>query len=439
MNTSEPKKKPRHRLFWRLYLYGVVLTVIVTVSSFGIFMLTGHHPPWMQFPQRLATQLSIEFGAKPTDLKNLQTRLSSAQYVTQANLAVFAANGTRLAAAGDDPPRELDRRHAFSFDDSAKASAYLMIEGMARRGPRSHGLGLMVALVIIGLVAIPMARSLARPLERLTQTARTLAEGDLTIRTNLQRRDEVGILAQTFDDMASRLEYRINSEKELLANISHELRTPLARIRVALELCEEEPGSVEDFRRHLSGIGDDANELEQLLENVFTITRLDLGAGNRDDGRLLVDRENLDLAKLLDRARQRFQDVNPKHKLRLSIPDQLPPIAADPALIRRVIDNLLDNAVKYADPETEVELVVSVDMKNIVLSVKDRGIGISEQDLPHIFEAFYRTERSRRLKIDGTGLGLTLCKRIVEAHAGNIQALLRKGKGTTIKVSLPVA
>jgi signal transduction histidine kinase len=438
VNAPEPKKKPRHRLFWRLYLYGVVLTVIVTASSFGIFMLTGS-PPWMQLPKRLAAQLSKEFGANPTDVKELQTRLSSAQYVTQANMAVFDSDGTRLAAAGEDAPLELDRRHAFAFDDSTKNCAYLMIGGMGRHGPRSHGLGLLVALLVIGLVAIPMARSLARPLERLTKTARTLAEGDLTVRTNLQRRDEVGLLAQTFDDMATRLEFRIKNEKELLANISHELRTPLARIRVALELCEEEPSSIEDIRRHLTGIGGDVNELDQLLENVFTITRLDLGAGNSDDGRLAVDKQDLDLTKLLGRASQRFQAVNPKYNLRLSIPKQLPQVMADPALIRRVIDNLLDNAAKYAEPETEVELVVSVDAKNIVLAVKDRGFGISEQDLIHIFDAFYRTERSRKLKIDGTGLGLTLCKRIVEAHAGSIRARQRQDKGTTIEFSLPLA
>ncbi len=173
------------------------------------------------------------------------------------------AAGTRLAAAGSQPPPGLDQEELQSLTDGARyvrgssvhealvlesgagMGTYLLFTSLMGRRIVLRAIGLFTMLVVLGLLTFPLVRIIARPLEKLTSTARGLAQGDLSVRTGMIRKDELGILARTLDEMADRLDRQIRSEKELLANISHEIRTPLARIRVALELCDEEQGSLE--------------------------------------------------------------------------------------------------------------------------------------------------------------------------------------------------
>jgi signal transduction histidine kinase len=240
--------------------------------------------------------------------------------------------------------------------------------------------------------------------------------------------------------MAGRIEQSIKNERELLTNISHEIRTPLARIRVALELCAEDGDGdgYAQMRDRLAGISRDAAELEQLVEDVFMTAKLD-GAGSAAASPGLVIRpRSVEVATVVDEAAALLAELHPDARLELDVPSELPPLEADPSLLRRLILNLLDNAAKYSEPESPIELTMSVDGPEIVVDVGDRGIGVPEEDLDRLFEPFFRTDRSRSRGTGGVGLGLALCKRIVEAHEGHIVASPRQGGGTTFRVTLPL-
>jgi signal transduction histidine kinase len=334
---------------------------------------------------------------------------------------------------GAGPFRLRGHRWAVAAPVRGEPSAYLVLTyGVHPSAARALSF-LGAVLVALALASIPLARAIAAPLERLTAAARRLGGGDLSARVGFGGRGEVGELARAFDEMAERVERLVRSERELLANVSHELRTPLSRIRVALELAAQ--GDLDASRRYLAEIGADLSELEQLVADVLTAARLEGGAA----GTLPLSRQHVRGAELLERSAERFRAAWPGRRLEVRVDGQLPDLDADPALLRRALDNLLDNARKYSEEGEPVELSARAEGGALVAEVRDRGIGIDPEDLPRLFTPFFRTDRSRARGTGGVGLGLALAKRIVEAHGGTIEVESEPGKGTRVRVRVPGA
>jgi two-component system, OmpR family, sensor kinase len=260
----------------------------------------------------------------------------------------------------------------------------------------------------------------------------------LSARSNLAGRDEIGDLGRALDDMADRIVSLRRSEKELLANVSHELRTPLARIRMALELARE--GDTERAAGYFADIEEDLEELEHLLDDVMAAARLDLSRGSSADASPPLRRRLLDARELFEAAATRVEKRVPGRKLEPRVIADAPRVEADPNLLRRVLDNLLDNAAKFSDSSTTIELEASRGAEGeLVMEVRDHGIGIDEAELERIFEPFYRTDRSRARATGGVGLGLALARRIVEGHGGRIVALRGEDHGSRFRVTVPSA
>jgi len=237
--------------------------------------------------------------------------------------------------------------------------------------------------------------------------------------------------------MAERIRALLLSEKELLANVAHELRTPLARIRVALEIAAE--GDAAAARASLDEITVDLSELETLVDDILTATRLEMSEGRPGRGGFLLHVEEVAPRALAERAAERFRARHPDRTLDVAFVSDLPLLHVDPVLCRRVIDNVLENAHKYTpDPSRPIRLAVSRTVEGVVFDVEDNGIGIPDDDLPRVFTAFFRSERSRSRGTGGVGLGLTLAKRIVDAHGGAIRAKSARDAGTTVTVVFPV-
>lgn len=303
-------------------------------------------------------------------------------------------------------------------------------------------LTLVGGLVVVGLGAVVATRSIVRPLEKLSVTANAIGAGDLGARTQLDRTDELGQLGHAFDDMAARIERLVHAEKnlvraekELMANVSHELRTPLARIRVALDLATQ--GNDEYVRTSLSAIALDIVELEAILDDIMTTARLEVIDRAGDNARLPLHLESLDVGELCTEVKTRFVQRHPSRTLDISADSPAPRIIADAVLFRRALDNLVENAQKYSSADSHVSVRSYLDGADVCFEVNDRGVGISLEDLPHIFEPFFRAERSRVRSAGGVGLGLTLVKRIVEAHGGTIAVQSEVDRGTRVVVRVP--
>ncbi len=448
-------RRRRHgRLFWRVYLNGLLLLLLVA-TAVGIAAATMGHGQIGRNPERVVGYAAWHVAQARSNPPRLAEELRRAREDFGAEMTVWTLDGARIASnvepplpplgpaerarLGGRPFRVADRRWTLAAAVPGEPPAYLLLSGTVRPFSLKR-FAVLVAAVLLALAvgSIPVARGIAAPLERLTAAARALGSGDLSSRAGLarRRRDEVGELAEAFDEMAERLERLVRGERELLANVSHELRTPLARMRVALDLAAE--GDLARARRYLAEIGTDLGELERLVDDVLTASRLDLAAG-RGGGELPLRREPIDTSELLRQTAERFRAVHPGRSLELDLAGPLPGIEADGALLRRALENLLDNAQKYSDAGELVTLSARAERGALNMEVRDRGLGIEPADLPRLFTPFFRTDRSRARGTGGIGLGLALTKRIVEAHGGTIAVQSLPGQGTTVRLTVPAA
>jgi signal transduction histidine kinase len=286
-------------------------------------------------------------------------------------------------------------------------------------------IALVILLVAVG--SIPLARSIVKPLHDLNEAAKSLGRGNLRARASVTRDDEIGELADSFNAMAANLEGHLRIEKELLANVSHELRTPLARVRVVLETALDDPSRAALLVKEISR---DLGELERLTDDVLVAIRLDFAADQEGAG-LSLQLAPIDLAATVRGSIARFAEAHPDREISLDAADVNVAVMADQSILARLFANLLDNARKYSSEAIHVRVLCD-HVGEATVVIEDRGIGIDAEDLDRVFDPFFRSTRGRASGVSGTGLGLTLSRRIVQAHEGRIGIESTPGAGTKV-------
>jgi two-component system OmpR family sensor kinase len=445
----------RRGLFWRVYLHGLLLLGLVTLALAVASIALGRPRVWGPYTERLGVELSARSAEVLGDSTVLSRDLRRDYQWFGLEVSVYDMDH-RLRATGVTPPipplpgvdvaklqgpRLLGLRQGRAAVPVLRGTAKIGYAVLRTRHLAPHVIHVVkvsaVILAFLALGSIPLARQITSPLETLTRTVERFGEGDLGVRAGMTRRDEVGDLGRAFDAMAGRLERLVRAEKEFLANVSHELRTPLARVRVALEIAAE--GDEEKARACLREIAADLSELERLVGDILTMARLDLASGRAGSTATPLRRESMPAEGLLRQVTDRFAADHPERQLDLAIGPGLPTLSADPVLLRRALDNLLDNACKYSDADRPVGLAARAEGAGVEIAVCDRGIGLDAADQARLFTPFFRADRSRARDTGGVGLGLVLARGIVEAHGGTIAVESRLGEGTTFRVRLPSA
>jgi signal transduction histidine kinase len=307
-----------------------------------------------------------------------------------------------------------------------------------------HDLGLLLLLLFFSLLvslsfAAVISRALIGSLQQLVAAARRLADGDLTVRVELAGRGELQELALDFNRMAERLEAAFRKERELenarrslVASVSHDLRSPLASLRVTAEALQDgvvtEPGEV---RRYLRAMLQDVTYLSRLIDDLFELARM-------EGGGLVLDRTETSLRDLISDTLESMQVRAQQRGVQLrGVVDGDPLVLADGAKVQRVLDNLLDNALRHTPSGGIVELVARQEEGAAVVTVRDSGEGVRPDDLPYIFDRFYRRDRARGREGGGTGLGLAISRGFVEAHGGEIWVENAPGYGAAFVFTLP--
>jgi signal transduction histidine kinase len=302
-----------------------------------------------------------------------------------------------------------------------------------QEGPPRPLRGFALGLIIIGLFAVllilPVSRILTNRLNKLRQSALTIAEGNLSHRADMGSKDEIGELGQAFNRMADKLETMIRNGKELTANVSHELRTPLTRIRIAEEMVREKliKINVESCERHLDEIREDIQELDTLIGRILELSKQDI----HDSPLILAP---FDLSELMRTLLLRFQSVI-EHK-NLLVETALPvhlSFSGDKEALTTAFLNILDNAVKFTGEHGHISIQMHPASRFLQISILNTFEELPQEELFRIFDPFHREKRSLAA---GSGLGLTIARKIIERHGGIIGAYNAE-KGLEIKISLP--
>ena len=283
-------------------------------------------------------------------------------------------------------------------------------------------------IVVMAFTLIGRAlRRTALPVDDLMEAAGRVEAGDYTARVAERGPREVRALTRAFNEMTERLQKNEEQRRILLADVTHELRTPLTVVQGNLEALLD--GVYPSDEAHLSPILEETRVLSRLIDDLRTLALAESGA-------LKLQREQTDLEVLMNEATASFQAQADTAGVELSLlVADLPLLDIDPVRIREVLSNLIANALRYTPRGGKIQVAGAVTEKGVAVSIHDTGSGIAPEDLPHIFDRFYKSADSR-----GTGLGLTIAKNLVAAHGGNIIAESdgAPGRGTTIRFTLPV-
>lgn len=301
-----------------------------------------------------------------------------------------------------------------------------------------------IALILVltnGLLTYFMSKSIINPISKLSTAAKKISEGDLEYSVQSDKKDELGDLANTFEQMRLKLREADREQKqyeqnrqELIASISHDLKTPLTSMKGYVKGIQDGVANTpEKLDRYMDTINRTANDMDGLIDELFLYSKLDLK-------REAFHFERVDVyAFFTDFIDELAFNLEKEQGTAILSADKKNSymVEADREKLRRVVMNIIQNSLKYMDKEQkEIHVNLTAESGRIVVEMKDNGSGISKNDIPHIFESFYRTDTSRNSATGGIGLGLSIVKKIIQGHDGTVWAKSEPGKGTSIYFTL---
>jgi signal transduction histidine kinase len=294
-------------------------------------------------------------------------------------------------------------------------------------------LAALVAILTGVALGFFFSRLISGPMRQLALAARKVANGDFSPRVTTNTDDEIGEVSVAFNTMAEQLEAKEKSRRQLLADIAHELRNPLSIIQGNLEAWLDDV--ITPTSDQVASVYDETVLLSRLITDLRDLSLAEAG-------QLKLDQKATELGEFIFAEIAGVQTRCREKQISISadLPSGLPLVLIDKDRIRQVLHNLVDNALRYTPPGGKIK--IGADFANpgwLTLSVSDTGAGIPAKDLPHVFDHFYKADRSRHRGHGGAGIGLAMVKRVVELHSGEVWVKSRKGKGTTFYFTLPVA
>ena len=438
----------RHSLFWKIYLSMIV------VLCLPVFGLSVHRffTRTEAIESRNALAQNLRWSAR--QLANQADRLTDAELEgwmknvqEDSGLELLVDKGGSVAHPADapwmraylagqlqPPPKGPITETGLSQSGKTKVAVYLPPALPPPPGSPFIRNVAFLAVAMVGLfIAFLIVRSFVKPLEELRKITGRLADGDFSARAGeavLAHGEEIADLGASFNWMAERVENVINAQKRLLVDISHEIRSPLQRMDVALTLARKTTG--DDSERYLDRVELEIERINEMVDELLTLTRAE--TSERLPEPVRVD-EILHALALDAEFEGQIQGKTITTRI------QPATVAGDASLLKRALGNVIYNAVRYAPPETKVEIESdnALDGGSVVITVRDFGQGVREEELGKIFLPYYRTDTARERPQGGTGLGLAITRRIVESHEGTVSASHTPGGGLTVEITIPLS
>lgn len=291
-------------------------------------------------------------------------------------------------------------------------------------------LQVFLPLTVMALLALMLYRDIMRPLSKLQLATRDFSKGDFSVRVRARmgkRNDELTALADTFDQMASRIGEQLVSQRQLIADLSHELRTPLARLDIAMENAQKNV----DLENNLARVALESTNIRRLVEDSLTLAWL-------ENERPVLEQETLDLVDLLDVIIDDARFEFPQHQINTDLPDSAELKQSNHLALGQAIENIVRNALRYTPQGKTVDISLERQAKHYLIQVADQGPGVPAQYLDTIFNPFFRVEKSRQADQNSFGLGLSLARRQLHAVGGKVSATNLDKGGLCMSIILPI-
>ena len=313
-------------------------------------------------------------------------------------------------------------RGLFTYTGYRNGYTYIiMIRNKPLHQENFHGIVVVVLVSLVFIAAYFIIRRMLVPLKDLTGGVEAMGQGNFSYQVPVRSNDEFGDLAKTFNSMNDRIGTMLRLKEQLLVDVSHELRSPLARMKVALELPDNDR-----LRKNLRA---DVDEMQLITHEILEAYRL---------GNLKDDCESIDPVSIVKTAAEDFASNG--RTLQINENSKVPAVQGSLFLIKRMLINIIENAFKYSKEEDgPVAVDINSENNTVIIKIMDHGTGIDAKHIPFVFDPFYRVDPSRDRNSGGYGLGLYLCKRIMEQHGGTISMQSVQGKGTTVICFFPVS
>jgi len=383
----------------------------------------------MVFPNRYVevTDTSGRVVATSSNLNNggLTVAPQTQIEAKQRGAAFTIFNNLRVAVVPLSPNKEL------GF--AVVAEPLGVIEEGLRRLRRDFFAGVPLILALASVGGYFLARKSLAPIALMDRQTRDITAEKLSSRLDIMnQRDELGGLATTINDLLARLESSFREQQRFVADASHELRTPLAILRGETDVALTQPRSLDEYKTSLTLIKDEAERLSRIVEDLFILARQPFEAR-------AIKKEPMNLREIVGECARAAQVLAAQKDLNLTLDAKSPIIlTGDDELLKRLVLNLLDNAVKFTPEGGVISVKLTQHNGTARMIVSDSGIGIPQTDLPHIFDRFYRVDKARSRALGGAGLGLSIADWIVKAHGGELRVQSAPGKGSSFTVELPL-
>lgn len=290
----------------------------------------------------------------------------------------------------------------------------------------------LVAVIVV-IAGFAVSSGLVRPFKRLTKSIKDVQDGYEADFISVRSYSETETISEACDEMLQRLQTLDESRQEFVSNVSHELKTPLTSMKVLADsLIGQEDIPVELYREFMSDIGDEIDRENKIINDLLSLVKMDKSAGN-------INIASVQINELLERIMKRLRPIAQKQNVELVMESFRPVVAeVDEVKLTLALTNLIENAIKYNNPEGWVHVSLNADHQNFFVTVEDNGIGIPKEAQDRIFERFYRVDKSHSREIGGTGLGLAIARNAIIMHRGAIKVHSMEGEGTTFTVRIPL-
>jgi signal transduction histidine kinase len=455
-------KSVRINIYWKLFLtflLSIALTASVMVFTYAFFSPEIEVHPHIKKSlidetHSIAARIAASLISPSAKLEEVMRQIHETE---EANMRIYDTRGKQITAYVEHKLRGTAKISPAIIEETLRTGEHLdlifprwihvvsvplKVKGQADRILQVYypliegnilprGVPTIILLIIIGGITGIVSRYLTRPIRKLTSATQQMSAGNLGLQVTIGSRDEIGELGTAFNEMSARLAHFHQSRSELLADISHEIRSPLARIQTDAEILTDKELGKEEQRQQLQGICEEVQHIDHLIDDLLTLSRI-------ENNQLKMDCSPWSIEEVISRETSRFslQMEEKAITLQKNMQTALPVINMDQKRIGQVVSNLLMNAIRYTPAGGTIQIGAQAEESVIRVWVRDTGEGIPKEDLPHIFDRFYRVDKSRSRATGGTGLGLAIARRFVEAHGGKIYAESESGKGTCISFTL---